>query len=409
MHSPKVRAYSVPVSTTTTRKLIPVVEPVSSSSRWKRRIRLRMWQLPSRATSRNPAAMNPCYPMMHTRDDTLPAPLGRLPVRRLVVCLPVFVRTQRLCREPPQSLLSERNRTKTSQKKVWRVSRSTKKAESLGYYDLEVFRVHCAPCAPNPYCPHDSGHKEEVLHMRLRLTISCIAFGSVLSVAPMVRSATLYTSDSHVADFTSLVSSYATFTDFGAGDVSSPFTPSSSEIAANGFRVFAGTLTGPNNPNFSGQNWMLATFATAQSSILVFPNIDHFGAAFDGYQYSIEGSNDLTTWTPLFNALTVTGSGEPFTLGSFTGTAPLSVNNVLTPGSGPGGTVGYEAQFSFGTGYKYYAFGASTEASNSGNLDIELSAVGAGASATVPEPTSLLLLGMGLLGLGVAAKRKLFS
>jgi hypothetical protein len=71
------------------------------------------------------------------------------------------------------------------------------------------------------------------------------------------------------------------------------------------------------------------------------PNIDHFGAQFDGYQYAIEGSNNQTTWTPLFDATSVVGASEPFTLGSFTGTAPTRVNNVLTPGAGPGGTVGY--------------------------------------------------------------------
>jgi hypothetical protein len=241
--------------------------------------------------------------------------------------------------------------------------------------------------------------------MRKRLQIFLLVPGLVLSGSSMLR-ATIYTSDPNIGDFTKLVSSYATFSDFSGGDVSSPFTPTSAEIAASGFRVFGGTLVGPNNPNFSGQNWVLATFSTAVSNILVFPNIDHFGSAYDGYQYAIEGSNDGTTWTPLFDALTVTGAGEPFTLGSFTGTAPSTVNNVLTPGAGPGGTVGYEAQFSFGTAYKFYALGASTEAFNSGNLDQEFSAVGA---VAVPEPNSLLLLSTVLLGVGMITKRKIFA
>ena len=175
------------------------------------------------------------------------------------------------------------------------------------------------------------------------------------------------------------------------------------EIAANGFRVYGGTFgldgLSPNN------NWILATFSTPTSSILVLPNIDHFGAAYDGFQYTIEGSNILSTWTPLFNALTVTGAGEPFTLGTFTGTAPTTVNNVLTPGAGPGGTVGSEALFNFGTAYKYYAFGASTEAFNSGNADQEFSAVGSVATAT-PEPGSLLLLSAGLAGVAALRRRK---
>ena len=55
----------------------------------------------------------------------------------------------------------------------------------------------------------------------------------------------------------------------------------------------------------------LATFAAPVSSIVVLPNIDHFGAAYDGYQYAIEGSNDLSTWTP---AVGPTAVPEPATL-----------------------------------------------------------------------------------------------
>jgi hypothetical protein len=78
----------------------------------------------------------------------------------------------------------------------------------------------------------------------------------------------------------------------------------------------------------------------------------------------------------LFDATSVTGSGEPFTLGTFTGTAPLQVNNVLTPGANANGVVGYVADFSFGTAYKYYQFGASSFAIAQ-NPDQELTAVAA--------------------------------
>ena len=234
------------------------------------------------------------------------------------------------------------------------------------------------------------------------LRISSIVLGFVVAIAPVARAAIVYTSDSNVADFTGLVSSYATFSNYSGGDVAPPFTPTSTEIKNNGFRVYGGgTLTG-----LPGSDWILATFTSPTSNVLIFPNIDHFGAGFDGYQYTIEGSNDLTAWTPLFDALTAVGAGEPFTLGTFTGTAPSTVNNVLTPGAGPAGTVGYEAQFSFGTAYKYYAFGASTLAVNSGNADQELSAVGA--VGTVPEPGSMLLLGTSLLVLGAGVRRKVF-
>lgn len=141
----------------------------------------------------------------------------------------------------------------------------------------------------------------------------------------VLQAATSYTSDGNIADLTAGVVQYATFSNFGAGDVGSPFTPTSTELANNGYRVYSGgTVSG-----LLGGDYILATFSGPVSSIRVFPNIDHYGTAYDGYQYSIYGSNNGTTWTPLFDALTVTGAGEPFTLGTFTGIAPVRVNNVF--------------------------------------------------------------------------------
>jgi uncharacterized repeat protein (TIGR01451 family) len=222
-------------------------------------------------------------------------------------------------------------------------------------------------------------------------------FGNGIDVAvyaqaglPVAATPTTYTSDTNIADFTSGMPSYATFSNFSSteGACVSSFTPTSAEVEGTPCRVYGGTLpiAGTNLPN---NNWILAAFPSAVSRIEVYPNIDHFGSAYDGYQYQIYGSNDLTTWTALFDAASVhasnTATGEPFTLGTFTGTAPSTVNNVLTPGAGPGGTVGYIAQFQFPAAYKYYAFGASTVAFAQGNPDQELSAVTS--SYTTPPQT----------------------
>jgi uncharacterized repeat protein (TIGR01451 family) len=221
----------------------------------------------------------------------------------------------------------------------------------------------------------------------LRAVVVCLfLFCALLVCGTPTFAQTTYTSDDNIAHFTSNISQYAQLSSFAAGDTGSPFTPTSAELAANGFRVYGGTLFANNqNGLASGNNWILATFSSPVSNIVVFPNIDHFGAQYDGYQYTIAGSNDCETWTVLFDATSVNGDGEPFTLGNFTGTAPTTVNNVLTPGAGPGGTVGYIATFNFGTAYSCYALGASTVAFNQGNADQELSAVGTTVT-TITQP-----------------------
>jgi hypothetical protein len=219
----------------------------------------------------------------------------------------------------------------------------------------------------------------------MKLLITALAAAACCNAAP----ATTYTADTNIADLTNGITNYATFSNFSSGDVGSPFTPTSAELATNGYRVYGGTLTGtgldPSN------NWILASFTSAVAAIRVFANIDHYGAPYDGYQYRIAGSNDLSTWTDLYDATSVSSAGEPFTLLTSTGTAPTTVNNVIT---GAGG-VGYEADFHFSTAYKYYAFGASTVAIAQGNADQELSAV-----AAVPEPETyaMALAGLGVIG-----------
>jgi hypothetical protein len=234
-----------------------------------------------------------------------------------------------------------------------------------------------------------------LFRLKMRLIAQLVVLCCLTGVSSQVAQAQIYLSDTHIANFTGPITSYATFTNFNniQGCEGTSFTPDANELVTNGCRVFNGTLAG--NGLDPGNNWIEATFGSAVSTIIVFPNIDHLGSPYDGFQYAIAGSNDGTNWTVLFDALTVNGSGEPFKLGTFTGTAPLFVNNVLTPqsvGIDPGCTgtntpcaVGYIAFFDFGTAYKYYAFGASTVAVNQENADQELSAVGTGPAAiTLP-------------------------
>jgi hypothetical protein len=230
--------------------------------------------------------------------------------------------------------------------------------------------------------------------LRFRLLMSLVVLCCLAGAGNQVAQAQTYTNDTTLADFTGQISSYATLSNFSGGDTTSPYATTASNLAL-GLRVYGGgslTNLSPNN------NWILATFPTAASTIVVFPSIDHYGFSYDGYQYSIWGSNDGQTWTELFDATGASactsncaegGNGEPFTLSAFFGTAPTIVNNVLTPGAGPGGTVGYIAYFTFGTAYKYYAFGASTFGTQSGNPDQELSAVGV---PVVRGPTSGAML-----------------
>jgi len=260
-------------------------------------------------------------------------------------------------------------------------------------WDLKMHRSDCAWLYNGFLLNSLREKKMKNIVVRIALLAAVVALG----IAPMAH-AQIYINDGTLSNFTGPITSYATFSNYSGntGCTAPTFTPDSTELLNTSCRVFGGTLTGT---GLSGSNnWIEATFPRAVSTIVVFPNMDHFGSAYDGYQYTIAGSNDGTNWTVLFDATGVSNSGEPFTLTSFTGTGPLFVNKVLTPQTPPGGglpascsgtatpcQVGYIAFFDFGTAYKYYAFGASTVAFAQGNADQELSAVGTGLAAiTVP-------------------------
>jgi hypothetical protein len=232
-------------------------------------------------------------------------------------------------------------------------------------------------------------------------TLLAIALAAGTMLAGAAQATVVYTADGNLAHFTNGISDYATFSNFHDGDApgGSPYTPTTTTLNHD-YRVF--NWSGDPVSGLSTGNWILATFTDAESAIRLFPNIDHLGENFDGYQYKIYGSNNGTSWTELYDTLTVAGSGEPFTIGTYFGTAPTRVNNVLTPGlyhDAPGGQVGYIADFKFGTGYKQFALGTSTAAWM--NTEQEFSAV-----AAIPEPASWALMILGFGGVGGALRRR---
>ena len=241
-----------------------------------------------------------------------------------------------------------------------------------------------------------------------------LAAGAALAAAGAAN-ATVYTQDTNLADFdTGLV--WGTFSNFLTSKPAGPFTPTPATIATNS-RV-AGGKTLPGLPTTN--NWMLVTFASPTSVIRVIPDMDQYGVATDGYQYTIEGSNDGKTWTSLFDVTKVLGTGPQFTIGAFKGTAPNKVDNIITGGV-KDQAAGYIADFRFKTAYKYYAFGGSTQAFLYGDgkepadraVEPELDGVGTtstalktGAFAVVPEPGTWAMMLTGIGALGLLARRR---
>ncbi len=202
-------------------------------------------------------------------------------------------------------------------------------------------------------------------------TILLLLGSALLAAAGVTHAQITYTTQTSLVPFTDGLTDYATFidkadtTDGGTCPVL-PYTPTPA-IVGTGCRVYGNNTNPP----------VIVEFSSPVSAIRVFPNIDHLDAAYDGYQYTISGSNDGMTYVTLFDATSVTGASPSFTLNGWNGTPPKSVNNVLTPGTGPAGTVGYEADFEFSAAYKFYSFAASTVAVASGNVEPEFSAVAA--------------------------------
>jgi hypothetical protein len=228
--------------------------------------------------------------------------------------------------------------------------------------------------------------------------------------------ATVYSLDPNLSDFTATVSSYGTFisgqhTSLGNLSTSTTYTPTNAILlGANYPRVVGGALGG-NQP-------VIVQFGSATSTIVAFDNIDHIGNAWDVFQYHIWGSNDNSSYTDLFDPISVNepnhaGFETPFTLNAYTGTAPDLLNNKTTAGLGSTvGNIGYEEYFTFASTYTYFKFLPSTlSLAPGGENELELSAVGIGvpspailATAT-PEPSGIMLLGGGVLALACFRRR----
>lgn len=234
--------------------------------------------------------------------------------------------------------------------------------------------------------------------MKLTSLAICVAGSFAALGFSGAANATTYTFDSNLADFTSGITEIGTFTTlgspvFGPGDYGpAPVTPTITDIQ-NGKRVIGEGIAFP----------IIATFSHAVSSIRIFNNEDHLGAGYDGYQYTVYGCN-LAGCTLLYDPTAVSGT-EPFFLAGNAGPVdPTNVNVVPTPGAGPNGVVDYITDFTFGTAYDTYKFGASTLANLGGNDDQELTAVAA--IAGVPEPSTWAMMIIGFCGLGYAAYRR---
>ena len=182
--------------------------------------------------------------------------------------------------------------------------------------------------------------------------------------------------------------------------------------------------------NVGGANFNLLVwqFASAKDSVRLYTHQDHyFGQTIDDslapelLEYSVWGCNGPTggctnesDWTLLSDptgwSFPVAGKPEY----TFAGLAPAAT--IFRGGSAEFGlTNAYVQDFTFATGYNFFAIRGSTIAMQANTADPELDAMAAfnrsdvtltgDPTNAVPEPVTIALFGFGLLGV-VAARRR---